>query len=197
MREVMLPEGFAERITWTRRPARWTPVVVAVSVTAAAVAATLTVSVVLRPEPAAPRPGTVLVAPQPRKLEGRVSVTGLEPGARFLEGESRAHRSAVRERKGRFVWVGGYRLRGAPKRTVWVWVFSGDVTTRDVLADYEAVGETAMRWKPAPAGGWLVGSPQGRDAVLLEPERGLVVVVVTMGVGGERTLRIAEGVRVG
>jgi len=199
VREVLLPAGFAERITGPRRPRRWrTPLglVAAVAVTVALVG-----PVSSRFAPADPLPATVLVTPKPSELEGRVNVTYLPPGARYLKGEARKRMSHLPTHENASVWMGAYRLSGPGTRLAWIWVFGGEVAVHDVLVDYKIIPRGAdLSRVPVSKGDALVGEHGGdpvRRTVLLELEPGLVVAVEALGVDRAQVVRMAEGVRVG
>lgn len=199
VREVLLPAGFAERITGPRRPRRWrTPLGLAV---ATAAAAAMVGPVSSEFAPVDPPPAIVLVTPKPSELEGRVNVTYLPPGSRYLKDETRKRMSHLPVYQNHSVWLGAYRLPGPQRRLAWIWVFSGEVAVHDVLVDYKIIPERAdLSRVPVSKGDALVGEHGGRPVkrtVLLELGPGLVAAVEALGVDRAQVVRMAEGVRVG
>jgi hypothetical protein len=205
-REVVLPEGFAERIARTGRRRRLrlsVGLTVLVTVTTVTVVAAVVVPLRSSGGDVAPEPALATAAPRvtasagTRPLAERVRVTWLPPGAEVLEAQARTRLRHMRVREGHALWVRAYRIPEGG--SVWVWVFSGDLTARSLLAEYRVVDRSVRtRWAETSRGRALVGRSReaAEDAVVMEAGPGLVLVVTSRGLGRVGTVRIAEGVRV-
>lgn len=192
--DVALPPGFAERVTGRaharRHPRRLQrPIGLAVLATAATL---VSVQVSLQPRPADDRvtePATP--AAGPRELDGRVTVTSLPLGATIsgrVETDPRGDRS---------VWRTAYRWSDGSGFAA-ISVFSGNVTIEGIAAEYRIAPDPAERTRvPVSGGEAMVWTHDQQHHVILQPEPGLVVYVVTSRLSRERAARIAEGVRVG
>ncbi|MEO3784633.1 hypothetical protein ABGB12_14955 [Actinocorallia sp. B10E7] len=194
--DVALPPGFAERVTGRarekRRPRRlqW-PIGLAVLATAATL---VSVEASLQLQPAddhvtAPA-GPATPAAGPRALDGRVTVTSLPLGA-TISGQAETD-----PRGDRFIWRTDYRWSHGGGFAA-ISVFSGNVTIDGIAAEYRIAQDPAERVRVPVSRGEAMVWTHDRHHVILQPEPGLVVYVVTSGLSRERAVRIAEGVRVG
>ncbi|MEO5876422.1 MAG: hypothetical protein ABIS86_22940 [Streptosporangiaceae bacterium] len=211
VRDVVLPDDLIARITAPRprrRPAFSFPMLLA-GLATAGVALVIPVSLTLGSQPDVQKPPVSAQTPKPADLKGRIHIGHLPPGAEKI-GFGRPPKQVMGfvefppdpRMPGTRLWQQSYGLGLAndQPRSVIIRVFSGAATLGDVtrtvtpylvetedlaLSRGQAVARTVH-----PTAGYTV------QAVVWQPEPGLVIYVSATQLTRAQTVKIAEGVTI-